>query len=405
MIAVMGKDYGASREFVLPTARAAFAAGEGILVGPIQGDEFDIQWMPPGEQEITCHVDDPESGLPKPREMGFTVKAEHAQKFNAMLQWLRAKAAAGEGDEPFIDFNHEDGAASGRPTEMYWGGEDVRKGGIRLKGRWTGSGKAAVVNKDYTRFSPQWDFHKKTDEPLAIGVNLGGLVNRAAFRSIAAVAKHGPSRSGQHATEANNNKERKNKMDRNEFKEMLDEGLKPILQDIAALKATAKAPETQTQQAATAQAAAGDEKIIKLITDANKPLMEKLTAMETAGTEAKKAQAKAAVQAHVKRGAIAPEDKDSLSIYESAYLADADQAERAMAKLPAKSFTRLTTSGAGATATATSGEPEHQFIAKAKDFAEKNKITDAVEAQMAYARTAEGQELYGQFRQKIVPKR
>src|ERR1051326_3348459 len=58
------------------TARASFVTGEGILIGPAQGDKFDIQWMPPGHHEITCHVGDPESGLPKPHDLDFTAKAE-----------------------------------------------------------------------------------------------------------------------------------------------------------------------------------------------------------------------------------------------------------------------------------------------------------------------------------------
>jgi hypothetical protein len=161
----------------------ARARGFETAVTPGKGNDFDIQWMPPGAQSITCHVDD------QPTAMAFTVRPEHAEQLNRMLQLLIAKALAGQGDEPYIDFDHQDGRASGRPTEMYWGGNDSQKGGIRLKGTWTGSGKAAVAGGDYKRFSPEWTFHKDTREPIGIGVNLGGLVNRAAFQGIQAVAK------------------------------------------------------------------------------------------------------------------------------------------------------------------------------------------------------------------------
>jgi len=166
------------------TARGYQATAEPLPIGDAQAgsDEFDIQWMPPGRQQITCFVGD------EPREMDFEVKPEHALIMNSMLQSFRARAAAGESDEPFIDFNHEDGAASGHPTEMYWGGADLKKGGIRLRGAWTGSGKSAAANRDFTRFSPQWDFDAETDEPTGIRTNLGGLVNRAAFKKLQAVA-------------------------------------------------------------------------------------------------------------------------------------------------------------------------------------------------------------------------
>ncbi len=167
----------------------AHARGRLATAVPIQldqavsgGDDFDIQWMPPGAQSPVVFVKD------EPRELSFTVKPQHAQALNVQLQRLRSRAAAGQGDLPLIDFNHDDGAASGRPTEMYWGGDDPQKGGIRLKGKWTASGKAAVTGDapEFTRFSPEWYFGDN-EEPAAISPNLGGLVNRAAFQGIATV--------------------------------------------------------------------------------------------------------------------------------------------------------------------------------------------------------------------------
>jgi hypothetical protein len=163
-------------------ARARAILGAPLTIDTPTGDDFDIQWMPPGPQSPVCFVGD------DAKELSFTVLPQHAEMFDAMLQKMLSDAAAGNGDVPFIDFNHEDGAASGRPTKFYWGGDDPQTGGIRLKGKWTGSGKAAVQGKDFTRFSPEW-FFGANNEPLAIGANLGGLVNRAAFKSIAAVAK------------------------------------------------------------------------------------------------------------------------------------------------------------------------------------------------------------------------
>jgi hypothetical protein len=104
-------------------AQAAFATmgelgtGENISAG---AGEFDIQWMPPGAQDITCFVQG------NPKDLQFTVQARHAAIFNEMLQRMRSAAAAGAGDEPFFDFDHQDAAASGHPTELYWAGDDPK---------------------------------------------------------------------------------------------------------------------------------------------------------------------------------------------------------------------------------------------------------------------------------------
>jgi hypothetical protein len=52
---------------------------------------------------------------------------------------------------------------------------------------WTGAGAASLRNGEYARFSPQWVFSKSTLEPLGLPINVGGLVNRAAFKTIAPV--------------------------------------------------------------------------------------------------------------------------------------------------------------------------------------------------------------------------
>src|SRR6266567_491237 len=100
-------------------------------------------------------------------------------------------------------------------------------------------------------------------------------------------------------------------MTKEEFQQLLAEGLKPINTEIAALKANAKSAET----AATAQAGA-DDKIVKLFDEKLKPITDKLTAMENDGKKVVEARAKAAVQEHIQRGAISTEDKDTVEFYE-----------------------------------------------------------------------------------------
>ena len=165
----------------LATAIAGISAdGAPQPVSAPDGD-YNIQWMPPGDQDIMCWV----SG--QPRRLKFTVKAKHAELFNAQLQKLISRAQAGDGDRPFTDYNHEDRAASSRPKRIEWGGDDPKTGGIRLIGGWTGKAKSAILDEEFDRFSPQWDFDENTGEPVGINANLGGLVNKPAFKSIAKV--------------------------------------------------------------------------------------------------------------------------------------------------------------------------------------------------------------------------
>ena len=363
----------------MATARAAFAAGEPVLPTAAGGDDFDFQWMPPGQQTPCCTVEG------QPKELSFTVKPYHATAFNAQLQALRSAAAAGKGDLPFIDFNHEDGRASGRPVEMYWGGEDAKKGGIRLKGKWTASGKASVTGEapDYTRFSPEWYFDED-GEPLAIGPNLGGLVNRAAFKNIASVK----------AAAANHNQ--KTNMTKEEFQALLTDALKPINSEIAALKATAKGTETAPA------AGAGETELTKAVAKALEPVTKKLEAIELGQTEGRKAQAKAAVQVHVTRGAIAPANTKGIEFWEKAWLADAAAAEEQMKTLGTKATGKFILNPGQDTRTATAGsvelsEPERLMLEGARKLREKNKaIASDAQALEAFLRTDEGNALYAE---------
>jgi hypothetical protein len=164
----------------MPIARASLATADPIeLPSDAATTEYNLQWMPPGRQDINCWVDK------KPRQLSFTVTPDLADKFNEQLQAMLLKAQDGKGDRPFTDYNHEDREASSRPTRIIWGGNDAKKGGIRLIGKWTSKARSAIRDEEFERFSPQWDFDENTGTPLGITVNLGGLVNKAAFKSIA----------------------------------------------------------------------------------------------------------------------------------------------------------------------------------------------------------------------------
>jgi len=136
-----------------------------------------IQWMPPGKHIINAVKDG------EPFEMELEVNESLAQRVAAMLQQYRDKAARAEADLPFFDFNHNDAEASAHPLQMYWAGDDPRHGGIRARLQWTGAGADAIQRRTFRRFSPEFlvDDNKNV---IGVGINMGGLVNRAAFRKI-----------------------------------------------------------------------------------------------------------------------------------------------------------------------------------------------------------------------------
>lgn len=160
----------------------------------------EIQWMPPGQHVIAATQGE------APVTQLVIVNAETATRMEALLQELRAQAEAGAEDVPYFDFNHEDAEASARPLRFFWGGEDAIAGGVRVEVEWTEPGRAALLGKAYRRFSPSF-FVDAAGEVTGAPLNMGGLVNRAAFKTIIPIV------AGANTTDSDANQERANIMD------------------------------------------------------------------------------------------------------------------------------------------------------------------------------------------------
>jgi hypothetical protein len=136
-----------------------------------------IQLFPPGAQEVVVST---KEGKAVP--LSLVIDADAAATLEAARAEHQARADANEGDAPFFDFNHEDREAAAWPKRIFWAGDDAREGGIRAEVEWTGAGEAAVQGKTFRRFSPA--FHAEGGRITGAPVNMGGLVNRAAFQRI-----------------------------------------------------------------------------------------------------------------------------------------------------------------------------------------------------------------------------
>ena len=138
----------------------------------------DIQYMPPGRHRIRA------SQGGKPVSVEVAVSAATAAVLQSFLAAKMTAAAEGREDRPFFDFNHEDREASAWPTEFYWAGDDPQTGGVRARLEWSDAGKRAVEGRTFRRFSPT--FHlDAAGHVTGSEINMGGLVNRAAFKRIA----------------------------------------------------------------------------------------------------------------------------------------------------------------------------------------------------------------------------
>jgi hypothetical protein len=138
--------------------------------------EGSVQLFPPGTHEIIAS--NSKDDIP----LKVTIDAATADTLETQRAAYQAKADAGEGDAPYLDFNHNDQEAAAWPKRIYWGGDDPLLGGVRAEVEWSTAGDLAVKGKTYRRFSPA--FYAANGRITGAPVNMGGLVNRAAFTKI-----------------------------------------------------------------------------------------------------------------------------------------------------------------------------------------------------------------------------
>lgn len=145
----------------------------------LAAEDGSIQLFPPGTHQIVPSNADPSK---KPAPMDVVIDAATAEILEAKRAEYQAAADRGEGDAPYLDFNHDDQAAAAWPKRIFWAGDDPLLGGVRAEVEWSSSGDEAVKGKLFRRFSPA--FYAAEGRITGAPVNMGGLVNRAAFTRI-----------------------------------------------------------------------------------------------------------------------------------------------------------------------------------------------------------------------------
>ncbi|WPJ95250.1 phage protease [Coraliomargarita algicola] len=257
----------------------------------------ELQYMPPGTHRINA------SREGKPVALDVTVDAVTAETLNTFLQNQLTKSTEGIDDRPFFDFNHEDREAAAWPTEFYWAGDDPKTGGVRAKIEWSGAGQSAVKEKTFRRFSPTFI---PDDQGKVIGseTNMGGLVNRAAFKSIQSLfAKGNPG---------------------SQVSEPASSVSVSIMKITAKLHALKIIDSVEASEDVMAQAI--EDKFTELETE-NRELKNRIE-------DAIKARATSQVEAALKAGRLAPADTDAKAFWQEALIRDEAKAVKALEALP-----------------------------------------------------------------------
>ena len=334
---------------------AAMATAFGL--GNDAGVPADIQWMPPGTHTISA-----KSLKGEDKTVTVSVTAATAAAVQAAFVSMLADATAGRGDKPFFDFNHDDAIASAHPTEFYWGGDDAKTGGVRAKVTWTGAGKAAVQGKDFTRFSPI--FIPRADgtaAPAEGHANMGGLVNRAAFRAIAPVAAKAAQTNPADATPAKALNKQTNNTQMNQLIAIMAKYGIVLAADAGDAVVAARAGDLITQLATDRDSAKGELTTAK-------------ASLETAVT----AHATSVVDAAVAAGRIAPQDEATKGFWIGSLKSNPVAAKAALDGLPvnpALAAGTVVTAKAATVAGTFAANGEHTFIVAAKAHGAAKGIT------------------------------
>lgn len=336
-------------------AQIVAAMANGFGLGNDANLPTDIQWMPPGIHTISVKTLKGED-----KTATVNVTAATATAVQAAFATMLADAEASKGDKPFFDFDHADGIASAHPSEFYWAGDDAKAGGVRAKLTWTGAGKEAVQGKNYTRFSPIFiPLPDGTVVPAEGHANMGGLVNRAAFRTIAPVA----------AKQANNSAE----------VTPTDAQTKATTHNMnTLLAALAKYGIVLAADAGDAVVAAKAGDLITQLATERDTAKGELTTTRTSLDAAVTAHATSVVDAAVAAGKIAPQDEATKGFWLSSLKSNAVAAKAALDGLAVNPSLAgaivQAKAGAGVVTGAPAATGEDAFVVAAKAHGAANKL-------------------------------
>lgn len=353
-----------------------------------------IQFFPPGRHSINA------SKGGQPCALTVDITAQTAEYLAKDLNDMLAAASRGEGPKPYIDFNHNDQEASGWVQSIYWAGEDKATGGVRAKIDWTAPGGQAIQGKSYRQFSPNFRVSPDTGEIIGSTVNMGGLVNRPAFKRISPLF----------AKDAGDNQEQKVNTMNKLHAALVAAGL---LSAIPTDEATAVIEFSARWNPISAKLTEGDV-AARTVTVQTKTISDLTTDRDIFKAKSEKmadANAKTIVAGWVKDGIIAPKDEEGQKRWTTILAKDPDAVSLMEPVIQARAAQGVKGGGGDVTRTIiVNGKPTEQtivaketgqdaFTIKAKEIevARKLKPQDAV-----VAAAMENPALYDEYRKGLL---
>lgn len=304
----------------------------------------EIVWMPAGTHEISAFAKDGSTWR-------GTVICDQVGADQVAASFASIKA---QGRRVRLDEAHSGDAATAWVNGFSWDPDR----GIVAAVEWTSLGEDLVRGKVYTSFSPEFLVNKTTKRVAAIwpGRPAGGLVNEPAFGAampaliaarLAGAESVNPASGGSPDNQSNRSKMNKDL----------------IIQILAAL--AVQVPADATDEQATALFAKHKDQLVSAAksnaelkakleqlesvqakaNEASKTEHAELVALRAKDAERRKADAKAAVDAAVARGALPPKDEAIQAKWRGLIEADPNHADLLKAMKPEPALSRITQPG------------------------------------------------------------
>lgn len=329
-----------------------------------------IMYIPVGKHEIECSVNG------KPGKIVSNVPPEKGEQIAAALQAdldRRLKANV----RPVFDFDHKnDGPASGLPQRFFY-----EKGvGIMVEAEWTGAGRKAREDKDYSYFSPTYFRSDKTGEPVGLPERgpLGALVNDPAFREIQRVA----------AAQA---EPEPNPTNTNTMNSLVTAGILTEAEAALPNAETIAASRVTTLQTESAKVEAAEKKVT-VLTKERDDLKKEMD-------EVKASQAHDTIKQAIKAGRILAKDEETQAYWKNQLIASPVEAKKALDAIkPANGdLTDAVIVDAGGSNQSATGE--HKLVTAARQMVEAGTCKDEDEAIAEVAQRSP--ELYADYCQSL----
>jgi len=262
----------------------------------------EIMYMPIGRQQINPLI----NGKPAQEPIEVEVDSSVVDTLQADLDARLAKEP-----RPYGDFNHESKGASFLPKKFLW-----RDGeGLFLAVDWTASGRNAVKGRDYSYFSPSFNYADGKVVGLPKVGPIGALTNQPAFEQIKRIAASA-------VTDPNDDD------DPDDDKETMTKVATKLIEF-----ELIQAEQCEDDEAVVAAVVALRTEL-QAVQASNAGLRQENADLKLEAERIKGQEAETIVQAAIAEGKIGSQDKDSISFWRAQLVSSPTATKKVLARMP-----------------------------------------------------------------------